>query len=98
MVNPRRGPQPLSSVNVTTSPRTHVFTVSRRGETMSSRRIVLKQSAAIGGALGLSPLGKFPLAAAEPAERRNPGRAPAPLNILLLGGTGGCFFGGSRSS
>ena len=55
---------------------------------MSNRRTFLKQTAAIGGALGLSPLAKLPLEAAVPLTRPNPGRAPAPLNILILGGTG----------
>src|SRR6185503_13763749 len=52
---------------------------------MSTRRTFLKWSAAAGGALGLSPLAKLALGA-EP--RRHVGRAPAPLNILILGGTG----------
>jgi 2'-hydroxyisoflavone reductase len=55
---------------------------------MSNRRTFLKQTAAIGGALGLSPLAKVPLEAAVPRARPNPGRAPQPLNILILGGTG----------
>jgi 2'-hydroxyisoflavone reductase len=55
---------------------------------MSNRRTFLKQTAAIGGALGLSPLAKLPLPAAPPSARPSPGRAPAPLNILILGGTG----------
>ncbi len=55
---------------------------------MSDRRTFLKQTAAIGGALSLSPLTKLPLEAAVPLARPNPGRAPAPLNILILGGTG----------
>ncbi len=55
---------------------------------MSNRRTFLKQTAAIGGALGLSPLAKLPLEATEPRRRPNPGRAPEPLNILILGGTG----------
>ena len=55
---------------------------------MSNRRTFLKQTAAIGGALGLSPLAKLPLQGAEPHTRPDPGRAPAPLNILILGGTG----------
>ena len=55
---------------------------------MSNRRTFLKQTAAISGALGLSPLAKLPLAAATPRPRPNPGRAPTPLNILILGGTG----------
>src|SRR4051812_10116913 len=54
---------------------------------MSTRRTFLKQTAAIGGALGLSPLAGLPLSA-ERLPRPNPGRAPAPLNILILGGTG----------
>jgi 2'-hydroxyisoflavone reductase len=55
---------------------------------MSNRRTFLKQTAAIGGALGLSPLAKVPLEATVPRPRPNPGRAPAPLHILILGGTG----------
>ena len=55
---------------------------------MSNRRTFLKRTAAIGGALGLSPLAKLPLEAAVPLTRPNPGRARAPLNILILGGTG----------
>jgi 2'-hydroxyisoflavone reductase len=55
---------------------------------MSDRRTFLKQTAALGGALGFSPLGKLPLEGAVRAERPNPGLAPAPLNILILGGTG----------
>ena len=55
---------------------------------MSNRRTFLKQTAAIGGALGLSPLAKPPLDAAAPLARPNRGRASAPLNILILGGTG----------
>jgi nucleoside-diphosphate-sugar epimerase len=59
---------------------------------MPSRRKFLKLSAAAGGALGLSPLIKVP-AFAEPAvtdapSKRDVGRARAPLNILILGGTG----------
>lgn len=58
----------------------------------TNRRTFLKWSAAIGGALGLSSLKAPPLGAArpKPAPRRRPniGRAPAPLNILILGGTG----------
>jgi 2'-hydroxyisoflavone reductase len=57
---------------------------------MSNRRTFLKQTAAIGGALGLSsPLAKLPsFEAAEPRPGSHPGRAPTPLNILILGGTG----------
>ena len=55
---------------------------------MTNRRTFLKQSAAIGGALGLSPLAKLPLSAEVPWTSPNPGRAPASLNILILGGTG----------
>jgi 2'-hydroxyisoflavone reductase len=59
---------------------------------MTTRRNFIKSSAAIGGALGLSPLAR---AAAEarlqaPTERAKAPvqRAAAPLNILILGGTG----------
>jgi 2'-hydroxyisoflavone reductase len=55
---------------------------------MANRRTFLKQTAAIGGALGLSPLVKLPLPAEVLVTRSNPGRAPASLNILILGGTG----------
>ena len=55
---------------------------------MSNRRDFLKQTAALGGAVGLSPLAKLPLEGAVPLPRPKPGRAPAPLNILILGGTG----------
>ncbi len=47
------------------------------------------------GALGLAPLDNLPLGAASPrgtllpwTKRGDVGRAPAPLNILILGGTG----------
>jgi 2'-hydroxyisoflavone reductase len=60
---------------------------------MSTRRTFLKLTAAIGGALGLSPLAKLPLGATPTpptptAKRRGVGRAKVPLNILILGGTG----------
>jgi 2'-hydroxyisoflavone reductase len=55
---------------------------------MSNRRTFLKQTAAIGGALGLSPLASRPLSADVPLARPHPGRARAPLDILILGGTG----------
>src|SRR5215203_402122 len=55
---------------------------------MSNRRTFLKQTAAIGGAISLSPMAKLPLEAAVPLVRPSPGRAQAPLNILILGGTG----------
>jgi 2'-hydroxyisoflavone reductase len=60
---------------------------------MSNRRTFLKWSAALGGALGLAPLSAGPLGAtpgvpALPKSRRDVGRAKAPLNILILGGTG----------
>jgi len=55
---------------------------------MSNRRTFLKQTAAIGGALGLSPLAKLPLEAEVARPRPHPGRAPESLNILILGGTG----------
>lgn len=57
---------------------------------MSSRRSFLKSSAAAGGALALRPLAAR-AAGAQPAAaiaRRDVGRAPVPLNILILGGTG----------
>jgi 2'-hydroxyisoflavone reductase len=55
---------------------------------MPTRRTFLKQTAVIGGVLGLSPLANLPLRAAESRARPNPGRAPASLNMLILGGTG----------
>src|SRR5262252_7720830 len=59
---------------------------------MPSRRTFLKTSAAIGGALSLDPLaalaaGPSPAPAPE-SPKRHVGHAPAPLNILILGGTG----------
>src|SRR5882672_9620366 len=61
---------------------------STRSPVMSTRRTFLKTSAALGGALGLGPLatlGAEPVASEKP---RDVGRAKAPLNILILGGTG----------
>ena len=60
---------------------------------MTSRRKFIELSAAAGGALGLSPLIKIPLGAesrisTEPREPRRIEKAAAPLNILILGGTG----------
>jgi 2'-hydroxyisoflavone reductase len=59
---------------------------------MSNRRNFLKWTAAAGGALGLTPLSKLPLGAEVPRETgaasRGVERAAAPLNILILGGTG----------
>jgi 2'-hydroxyisoflavone reductase len=60
---------------------------------MTSRRKFIELSAAAGGALGLSPFIKLPLGAQprRPSDEREPRRvetAPAPLNILILGGTG----------
>jgi len=56
---------------------------------MTTRRTFLKSSAAIGGALGLAPLSTLSGATVEAtAKKRDVGRAPAPLNILILGGTG----------
>lgn len=52
---------------------------------MTSRRKFIQTSAAIGGALGLSPLLNVPLVGATP---RKVEKARAPLNILILGGTG----------
>lgn len=57
---------------------------------MSSRRRFLKTSAAAGGMLAIHPLGAS-LQAIERPQRtasRNVGRAPEPLDILILGGTG----------
>jgi len=60
---------------------------------MTSRRKFIELSAAAGGAFGLSPLMKLPVGAEVPGlgevrERRRVEKAPAPLNILILGGTG----------
>lgn len=58
----------------------------------TSRRTFLKALSAAGTALGVSGVAKSAFAKApesEPARRARPvGRAPAPLNILILGGTG----------
>jgi len=56
----------------------------------TTRRTFLKVSAAIAGALGLdSSLPRALDATPAPTlKRRDAGRAPAPLNILILGGTG----------
>ena len=58
---------------------------------MTTRRDFLKSTAAIGGAMGLAPLARAtaepnPSLAEEPAPPAE--RAAAPLNILILGGTG----------
>ena len=55
----------------------------------TTRRTFLKWAAAAGGALGLAPLASR-MSGETPAsrKRRDVGRAPAPLNILILGGTG----------
>src|SRR5215216_6637406 len=57
---------------------------------MSTRRTFLKSSAALGGAIGLAPLSTLSDAAAAlpSAKPSDVGRAKAPLNILILGGTG----------
>ena len=52
---------------------------------MTSRRKFIQTSAALGGAFGLSPLLNVPLIAAAP---RKVEKAPASLNMLILGGTG----------
>jgi 2'-hydroxyisoflavone reductase len=52
---------------------------------MTSRRKFIQTSAALGGAFGLSPLLNVPLVGATP---RKVEKAPASLNILILGGTG----------
>lgn len=56
----------------------------------TTRRTFLKLSAALAGAVGLDPLAGRLLGAspAPSSKRRNVGRAPASLNILILGGTG----------
>jgi 2'-hydroxyisoflavone reductase len=57
---------------------------------MPTRRTFLKWSAAAGGALGLGPLDAGSLGALpeHSSAKRDIGRAKAPLNILILGGTG----------
>src|ERR1043165_8375509 len=58
---------------------------------MSNRRSFLKRSAALGATLGLSPLLDRALASGNPMDRltgKPIEKAPAPLNILILGGTG----------
>src|SRR6187551_479312 len=57
---------------------------------MSTRRDFLKTSAAIGSALSLDPLSALSLNAQPAASSapRDAGRAPASLNILIIGGTG----------
>jgi 2'-hydroxyisoflavone reductase len=54
----------------------------------TDRRTFLKLSAAAGSALAFSGLGNPLAAAAREVRDRVVGRAPAPLNILILGGTG----------
>src|SRR5262245_24518421 len=58
----------------------------------TDRRTFLKLSAAASGALALSGTGASLASAAtpetEPRRDASPGKASAPLNILILGGTG----------
>jgi len=58
---------------------------------MTTRRNFIKSTAAIGGAMSLSPLARAS-AETEPVTAERPNRpverAAAPLNILILGGTG----------
>ena len=58
---------------------------------MTTRRNFIKSTAAIGGAMSLSPLMRAS-AESEPVTAKQPNRpverAAAPLNILILGGTG----------
>jgi nucleoside-diphosphate-sugar epimerase len=56
----------------------------------ASRRTFLKSSAALAGTAALGPLAGRPLEAtpAPVRQRRDVGRAPARLDILILGGTG----------
>ena len=54
----------------------------------TDRRTFLKLSAAASGALAFSGLANPLAAAAREVRDRVVGRAPAPLNILILGGTG----------
>ncbi len=55
---------------------------------MTSRRSFLRTGAAIGGALGLTGLPKALLGQRDPFLLSPVTRAPASLNILILGGTG----------
>lgn len=59
---------------------------------MSTRRSFVKSSVALGGALTLGGITPLERANAEPSDdlgpTRNVGRAPEPLDILILGGTG----------
>src|SRR3954465_12791185 len=52
---------------------------------MTSRRKFIQTSAAFGGAFGLSPLLNVPLVGSTPRKIE---KAPASLNMLILGGTG----------
>ncbi|MEO5815657.1 MAG: epimerase, partial [Gemmatimonadaceae bacterium] len=58
----------------------------------TNRRTFLKWAATLGSALGLAPLGsRLDAASLSPTpklKRRDVGRPPASLNILILGGTG----------
>jgi hypothetical protein len=83
---PERASEEVSNNNLPAI--AHLDRVPSEPTTMSDRRTFLKRTAAIGGALGLSPLAKLPLEADVPLARPQPGRASATLNILILGGTG----------
>src|SRR5678815_4261271 len=61
---------------------------SIRSPVMPTRRTFLKTSAALGGALGLGPLASLGAEPVPSDKPRDVGRAKAPLNILILGGTG----------
>src|SRR5207249_10985379 len=54
----------------------------------TTRRTFLRMSATIAGALGFESLATRALTAMPAARRRDVGKAPAPLNSLILGGTG----------
>src|SRR5438552_18416117 len=56
----------------------------------TTRRTFLKLSAAVAGTLGLDSIVPRALEARAPSSKRqrDVGRAPTPLNILILGGTG----------
>src|SRR5207237_1661779 len=69
-------------------PEHHAVIAARGRPAVSNRRDFLKRSAAIAGAMGLAPLVKMARADVPLRTRRDVGRAPAPLNILILGGTG----------
>src|ERR1043166_7173217 len=72
--------------------RRHVSGATPHGALMSTRRNFLKWSAAMSGAIGLNPLLDRVSGLSPPPTAHSPLRpvekAPASLNILILGGTG----------